>query len=214
MAETVAAYLRTRLGPGRFAPLAIGLVAASLAGEPWPGAGAMARRLMLAVSLLVAFRVWDDLADRDRDAARHPARVLVTAPTLAPFVALAAGAAAASTALILAGPAPGPRLAVALLLGLGLAAWYGPGRRRWPQPIAGYHVVLAKYPVFVYLLSGGPARPLPRGLAMLLVYLALCVHEVWDDPALATAPGARRALRTETAALLTLALLAAWEIVT
>jgi hypothetical protein len=189
---------------------------ASLAGGPLPAPETLPRQVLLAASLLLQFRVWDDLADRERDRLRDPARVLTRAPSLAPFHALLGAAAVVAVCLLWAGPGPARRLAVYAVLVLGLALWYGRGRHRWPQPVLGYHVVLAKYPVFVYLLGPAPARPLPRLLAMLAVYLALCVYEVLHDPDVARVPGARPALRAEAAALVVvsvvLALSAPWEV--
>jgi 4-hydroxybenzoate polyprenyltransferase len=212
----LAAYLRTRLPASRFGPLAVGLVLAALAGGPAPGPGRLAWQAVLAASLLLQFRVWDDLADRERDRRRHPRRVLVTARSLGPFHALGGAAAGAGLLLLAAGPDPGRRLAVYGLLVLALALWYGAGRRRWSQPVLGYHVLLAKYPVFAYLLGGAPARPLPRLLAMLSLYLGLCVYEVLHDAEVARAPGARGALGAELAALVAtagfLALSLSWEV--
>jgi len=201
MRSELADYLRTRLPPSRFGPLGLGLVLAALAGGPAPGAGSSLWQLALAASLLLQFRVWDDLADRERDRRRHPRRVLVTARRLGRFQMLRALAAGAAVLLVAVGPDPGRRLAAYGLLVLALALWYGHGRRRWRQPVLGYHIVLAKYPVFVYLLSASSARPLPRLLAMLSVYLALCVYEVLHDAEVARAPGARGALGADLAAL-------------
>jgi 4-hydroxybenzoate polyprenyltransferase len=215
-ASLAVAYVRTRLPAARFGPLALALVLASLAGEPIPGPGALLRRLVLAASLILQFRIWDDLADRERDRQRHPDRILPAARGLEPFHALWGGASALTVGLLATGPWPARRLAVYGALGLGLGAWYLAGRARWTQPVLHYHVVLAKYPVFVYLLGGDTARPLPRLLAALAVYLALCAWEVIHDPEAARAPGARSALRAEVAALVTasavLALSLWWEV--
>ena len=215
-ASPAAAYLRTRFPASRFGPLALALVLASFAGEAVPGAGNLLRRLVLAACLIVQFRIWDDLADRERDRRRHPGRVLVAVRRLGPFHAIWGAAAAAAAGLLAAGPWPAWRVPVYGLLGLGLGVWYGAGRGWWPQPLLHYHVVLVKYPVFVYLLGGDAARPLPRILAAVAVYLTLCAYEAVHDPEAARAPGARGALRAEVAALVTasvvLALSLLWEV--
>ena len=198
-----ASYLRTRLPASRFGPLVIALVLASLAGESVPALGTLLRRFLLVTSLIVQFRIWDDLADRQRDRARHPERILTATRRLGPFLGLWVVAAGVAVALLTAEPWPAWRLSVYGFLGLVLSVWYTAGRHRWTQPVLHYHVVLAKYPVFVYLLGGGAARPIPRVLAALSVYLALCAYEVLHDPETAGVPGARRALRAEVAALLT-----------
>jgi 4-hydroxybenzoate polyprenyltransferase len=202
-ASLAASYLTTRLPASRFGPLAIALVLASLTGESVPTLGTLLQRLLLATSLIVQFRIWDDLADRQRDRDRHPERILPAARRLGPFHGLWVVAAAAAGALLALGPCPAWRLSVYGLFGLALGLWYTAGRRRWTQSLLHYHVVLAKYPVFVYLIGGGTARPLPRVLAALSVYLALCAYEVLHDPETAGVPGARRALQAEVAALLT-----------
>jgi len=215
-ADLAAAYLRTRLPPSRFGPLAIALVLASFAGCPVPSRGTLLRQLLLAASLILQFRIWDDLADRERDRQRHPDRLLAATGRLGPFHALWGAAAAASVALLAAGPWPAWRLLAWGFLGLALGVWYAAGRWRWSQPVLHYHVVLAKYPVFVYLLGGETARSLPRLLAALSVYLALCAYEVLHDPETARAPGAQRALRAEVAGLVTasavLAVSLVWEV--
>jgi 4-hydroxybenzoate polyprenyltransferase len=189
--------------------LGAGLVGLGLVGGTPPGWPGLARRAALVTALLVQFRVWDDLADRERDRRRHADRALPAASRLGPFHALWGAAAGASAALLAAGPAAGTRLAGYGLLGLGLALWYARGARRWTWPVLGYHVVLAKYPVFVYLLGGDVMRPAPRLLAMLASYLALCVYEVLHDPETARAAGARCALRVEAGALVSVATLLA-----
>ncbi len=215
-ASLASAYVRTRLPASRLGPLVIALLLASLAGEPVPGLATLLRRIGLAVSLVLQCRIWDDLVDRERDRQRHPDRVLVSAGRLESIHALLGAAVAASVALLAWGPHPAPRLLVWGLLALGLGLWYGAGRRRWPHPVVHYHVVLAKYPVFVYLLGGATGRPLPRLSAALSVYFALCVYEVLHDPETTAAPGARRALRMAVVGLLAASVLLAaslvWEV--
>jgi hypothetical protein len=74
--------------------------------------------------LVLAFRVWDDLADRERDAAEHPGRVMVASGRVGPFVVL--GVILAVGALVpIALAADAPRRIAALVLAVGgLAIWY------------------------------------------------------------------------------------------
>jgi 4-hydroxybenzoate polyprenyltransferase len=203
VASPAAAYLQTRLPASRFGPLVVALVLASVAGESVPTPGTLLRRFVLVTSLIVQFRIWDDLADRQRDRSRHPERILPAASRAGPFHGLWIVAAGATVALLALGPWPAWRLSVYGLLALTLGIWYASGRHRWTQPVLNYHVVLAKYPVFVCLIGGVAARTAPRLLAALSVYLALCAYEVLHDPETAEAPGARRALRAELVALMT-----------
>src|SRR5262249_19610484 len=186
--------------------LALGLVVASLAGDSLPGVGALVRRVGLAVSLLLQFRIWDDLTDRERDRQRHPERILACARALGPVQRLGGAAAAASVALLATGPEPVWRLAVYAVLVLGLHGWYTVSRRVWTAPLLHYHLILAKYPVFVWLLGGDTTRPLPRLLAALAVYFALCAYEVLHDPDTAAIPGARWALHAELVALVAISI--------
>jgi hypothetical protein len=133
-----------------------------------------------AILLLAQFRLWDDLADRHQDRAMQPARVLVRAAHVRPFVILCMVLGLANT--ILAGVAGRGvnGLAALLLLDAAAAAWYAwrPVRRTPASDL----VRLAKYPWFVIVLAAG--SPAPRShllLAALGVYAAACAYELWHD---------------------------------
>ena len=80
------AYARERLATGPVL-LAVSLVVvAVLAGRGWPGGFAFATDLALALALVMTFRIWDDLMDRERDRMKHPDRVVVRASSIAPLV--------------------------------------------------------------------------------------------------------------------------------
>src|SRR5262249_14602551 len=133
---------------------------------------------------------WDDLADLPRDRHRHPARVLCRVTRLGPFRGLLAVTALLGVGLLSLHAGAGHRTVALGLLGSGLAGWYGWLRDLWPHPLVGYHVVLAKYPVFVYLLSPAPAGASSGfswrlGVAMVIVYLCLAIDEALHDPELA-----------------------------
>jgi hypothetical protein len=189
------AWGRERFQLRRFGPLALVLALAASAGAGRPRVERLGRDALLALLLLLQFRLWDDLADLPWDRVDHPARVLCRAATHGPFRAAIVGFAGAS-ALLLARPS-GHRQPPALagLLGFaalnaGFFAWYaGPGRRHSGTAL-GAHIVILKYPAFVALLRGSD-RPADAafGLACAGVYLALCAHEHLDDERLR---GARR----------------------
>jgi 4-hydroxybenzoate polyprenyltransferase len=175
----VLAWARERTRPSRFAVLALAVAAAGATGAPWPGAPAFLGRAALALVLVLALRLLDDLVDLHRDRAQHPARVLPRAPSPRPFVvALASTLALGGAALALLGPM---RLAGLALLVLLLGGWYALGTRRpWPHAL----VLLAKYPALALLVGAPDAAPGPRALALGLLYAALVAHERATDPAL------------------------------
>jgi len=85
MARPFAAYLAERFRPAVFAPAIARHAGLALwAAEAGPTAARLAGAAGLAALLLLQFRLWDDLEDRDRDRVAHPERVLVLAPP-APF---------------------------------------------------------------------------------------------------------------------------------
>jgi len=198
-ANTLSAYRRERFPAGIFLPLAVALAGAAVLASGPVSALAFALHVLLAGSLLFQFRLWDDLADRAHDRVTHPDRVLVRSESVAPFRLLLLVSAAGNLFALLLWH--GLAIQLVVLLGLNAAGcvWYRLLRPWLPGPILGYHVVLLKYPAFVFLL-GTPAPALP--LAMVLVYLGLCVYEVLHDGRLRAVPGARAALAVETVALL------------
>ncbi|HSN14795.1 MAG TPA: hypothetical protein VLT61_09200, partial [Anaeromyxobacteraceae bacterium] len=161
--------------------LALALLVGAAAGPP-SGARDAARTLTLALGLLLQFRLWDDLADRERDAREHPERVLARArrPRAFRLALLACGA--CNAALVAAGPKPLEALAaLALLTGLYLA-WYAGLRDRVQAPLLSAHLQVVKYGAFVLIASGWPLRPGPRtALGAAIVWLSFCAHELLHD---------------------------------
>jgi hypothetical protein len=207
-AADVLAYLRSRFPARLSGPLAVFLGTAALATGPHPSPAAVLLTTALAGSLVLQFRLWDDLADLPQDRRRHPDRILSRARTTRPFRRLLAATVALNVGLLAVRPGAGPRLVALGLLGAALGVWYGRLREIWPHPVLAYHVVLAKYPVFVCLLSapGGSVRRLV--VAMALVYLCVGVYEALHDPALARAPAVPGVLILEMAGLVAVSALA------
>src|SRR5262245_21670264 len=118
--DMFAAYLVERFKPGIFGPAAALHTAAAV----WAvGTGVdsttIAATLGLAVTLLLQFRLWDDLEDLEHDRRSHPARVLVRADP-APFrLACVVLGAANILALMIAGS----RAAAGSLAVLDLCFW-------------------------------------------------------------------------------------------
>jgi 4-hydroxybenzoate polyprenyltransferase len=184
------------------------IVALAASAGSRPSARTFAADLGLALLLVAAFRVWDDLADRGRDGGTHPERVLVRARSVRPAVLLCVALGAAAAAWI--ATRDGAALALALLLALGGCAawWYA---RRGPRTTFGDHLLLAKYPLFVVIVAGArlAAHPGRVLLAAAVVYLGACVYETWHDRA---TPAAASRLLVASEALLLVVLLAALSI--
>jgi hypothetical protein len=108
---------------------------------------------LLSTALVLHFRLWDDVEDCERDAAWHPARVMVRAGRrvfMVPLLVLTAAA------IAVAGVTGGPRT-IAVIVAIDLATWaaYGLVRPAIPDAFWRYGVLLLKYPAF--LLAGGVA---------------------------------------------------------
>lgn len=192
--EDILAYRRTRLPARLYLPLALLLCVASWWAMMPSGVVVALMDLLLVGSLLVQFRLWDDLADRMRDRQNHPERLLARTNRVGPFVGLLVVLSGSNLVwLVLSRPVTA--FVVLLTLDAGFAAWYGGLRERWPGVVLQYHVLLSKYPVFVYLV--GAARPAPwtttRLCLLLVIYLGLCIREIHSDPGLRSARGWLRA---------------------
>jgi hypothetical protein len=188
------AYLRERYPLPRFLPLAVFLATAGQAGaSAWEPVG-LARGVLLALGLVLQFRLWDDLESLPEDRLEHPGRVLCQARSLTPFLVLLGATAALNTALLL--HAPLALLGYAALCALGLA-WY-----RWLAPrlsrgALAAHGLLLKYPAFVMLLHSASSEGVLPVLVPGLVYLCFCAHELLHDQRLLSRPGMPRLLQAE-----------------
>ena len=203
--ELILAWLRERYPLRTFAPLAVLLAAASVATSDGSTTGfsAVAWSAALALLLVLAFRLWDDLEDVPSDRIEHPRRVLPNAASRAPFVALLGVASAGAAAGVFARPAAMPRLATAVAGCAALFLWYRYRAVVGADASVNAHVVLLKYPLIAWLVTpGGHDREWTAVLAPLaLVYLALCVHEALHDPRIRRAPRVRRVIAIESALL-------------
>lgn len=180
------------------------------AARPSTGARDVARTLALALGLLLQFRLWDDLADRERDAREHPERVLARAVRLRAFRLALLACGACNAALAAAGPRPLEALgALALLTGL-YVAWYAGLRDRVREPLAAAHLQVVKYGAFVLIASGWPLRPGSRtALGAAIVWLSFCAYELLHDERLRARREAPAVLALDAALLLSTAGVAA-----
>jgi hypothetical protein len=172
------AYWIERFRPVLFVPAAILVAAASRAGIEADLTSWMID-IFCALLLLGQFRLWDDLADRGRDRAAHPSRVLVRAARVAPFVATCL--ILATLNVVLAAWLRGASAAAAVgALDIAAAAWYRwrPARRTAATDL----ILLSKYPALVLSLAVGSTASLSAlVLSAAAIYGLACAFEIWHD---------------------------------
>jgi 4-hydroxybenzoate polyprenyltransferase len=137
-----------------------------------------------ALGLTLAFRVWDDLEDREVDRARHPSRVIASAPTTAPLYALGCALMSAAIISLLAEPFALRRLAALSMAAAILSIWYGARPRDERHHAVAEHVLAIKYPLIAYVVAPDfPADAVTLRIAIVLavVYVLICVYEYADD---------------------------------
>ena len=177
MTRLFAAYLGERFRPAVFVPA----TALHLLLALWASGAEPTARLLpaagLAALLLLQFRLWDDLEDRDRDGRTHPERVLVLAPPV-PFRRALVGIGLANLAALAAAPsALAPLGLVALDVAFGAAYRL---RAKLSDRVWRFGVLLVKYPVFVALLAAAAGTPpaFRLAVAMAVMYAAAASYEV------------------------------------
>jgi hypothetical protein len=143
---------------------------------------AAAESIGLVFALVLLFRVWDDLADREEDRVRAPQRVLARVESVAPLLGLMAALACASIALLVIRERFSD-IALLIVTAAGLATWYGIRARLGANPLANAHALLLKYPLIALIATPAATRPQPAPMiaALSALYLGLCVREMLDD---------------------------------
>jgi 4-hydroxybenzoate polyprenyltransferase len=201
------AYVAERLPIGLMLPVA-GLLALAAGGGEWQPGGTFAADAGLALLLVAQFRVWDDLADRERDARAHPHRTLVTAASVMPVVLLCVGLAIVSVTWVAIRDGLTSSVAILFAVNGALAVLYA---RRRSRTSTADHVLLAKYPAVVLITAG--VRVETHSVAVLLaaaaVYLGACLYEAWHDR---TSPAMSNRLLVASEALLLVITLVALSI--
>ena len=181
--ELVGAYLVERARLAMFVPLALLIAATAWLAAPRgdESVASFVARAAQAFLFVLAFRVWDDLEDRARDATRHPERVAVRANRPLPLVGLSVLLAATGLLSFFGTSTPTARLAILAGIALGLAAWYHV-RPAEPSRLAGM-VVLAKYPAIAIALAPGLGELSAERAAMAAgaLYAVACMTEYVDD---------------------------------
>jgi 4-hydroxybenzoate polyprenyltransferase len=171
-------YARERLTPGRLLPAVLLVVLTTLIGRGWAGGMPIATATAAAFGLVIAFRIWDDLIDRERDRARHPERVVVRASSTKPLAAAALIVGLAAAILVELTRGWGSLALLAGYTGI-LAASYSAGG---PRHAAREWILLLKYGVFTLALIGMPAGLTTRGLlSAAAAFAAACVYEWLHD---------------------------------
>jgi hypothetical protein len=191
--KLIYAYWRERYPVSIFLPLAILIAAAgTAAGGSLPTVRGVVTGCVLAYTLILVFRIADDLADLGSDRLRHPQRVLVQASSVTPIVVLALVIAVGDILLMLSQPRPAARIAVFAAISLFLALWYHRRARLRAGPLAGAHILLIKYPVISLLTCANwEGLALHTALPALgAIYLALCIYEQVHDRTVRESRGA------------------------
>jgi len=151
---------------------------------------------MASVLLLLQFRIWDDLGDRNHDAAHHPDRVLSRCHRVSAFYVLLAFIGLSNwIVLLLLGHSTIPFLLVCAAASF----WYTHVDGALRRGIAGRHVLLLKYPVFVWLIA--PSHPPELISSMAIVYLSGAIYELLHDREIRSRPQARLLVAIEVCAL-------------
>jgi len=208
--KLIYAYWRERYPVSVFLPFSILIAAAGAVAEgSLPNARDALTGCVLAYTLVLIFRISDDLADLSSDRLRHPDRVLVQASSVTPIIVFALLIAAGDILLVLSQPHSGARIAVFFALSLFLGIWYHWRARFHAGPLLSAHVVLIKYPVISLLtcahwdkLSQHTALP-----AFGTIYLGLCIYEQIHDRVVRESRGAQWIFTAEVVLLAGLPLL-------
>ena len=202
-------YQKTRIPWVIFAPLALFLCVASATGR-WPfDAAAWCLNWVMALCMIVQFRLWDDLSDVESDRLIHPGRVLCQTKSHQIFWVILGLLLIVNTVLI-ASFKSYHSLGVFLILNVSYFIWYSIPRKVTSNMVLSHSIVLAKYPVFVFLLNGShsDARAgLPLGYGMVVTFLCFCAYELQHDQRLRAKRHATVLLACEFSALLFVATL-------
>ena len=176
---TVALYLRERVRIAVFVPAIALLTGLALwAAAPADLLPAAMRAVTVIAIVVLQFRVWDDLEDRDADTRAHPERVLARLPA-GPIRALAW---VLGVAGVVALAVQGAWASTASLAALDLSFWtaYRHVRPLVPARVWQYQILLLKYPALVAIgalacrPSPAPGRMLSAGL---LAYAGAVAYE-------------------------------------
>lgn len=208
--KLILAYWRERYPVSVFLPFTILIAGAGIAaGGSLPTVRDTMIGGVLAYTLVLVFRIEDDLVDLDSDRLRHPGRVLVQASSVSPIVVLALVIAAGDIMIILCQPRPAVRLSVFAAISLFLVLWHFLRARLRAGPLVNAHVLLIKYPVISLLTCPSwDSLTLHTALPSFgTIYLALCIYEQVHDRAVRESRGGTWIFAAEVGLLVCLPLL-------
>jgi hypothetical protein len=182
MIEAFAGYLRERFKLRVFGVATAAHAAAALwVAGTGPTLKSTSIALGLTVLLLLQFRLWDDLEDRERDRVSHPDRRLARSDP-SPFRLICRVLAIVNLVLVVATGSP---TAAGALVGLDLFFWlaYGQVRSRLSERSWRFQILLLKYPVFVALVAAafGPVPTWRLLAASGIIYICACAYESLHD---------------------------------
>ena len=167
------------LSPFIPAALLLALVAA------WPGSpnttGVLLGWLVFVPFMLLALaqlRLWDDLADRERDRRDHPDRILCDVNP-APYAITVALLAGSNLWLLLAFGAHTSALRFAAM-NIAVACYYA--LRPKTRTANSDALLLTKYPALVLVLAPITTDPFAVGVVVMATYAAAFAYEMWHDP--------------------------------
>jgi len=167
------AYARERIAVPRVPALALFLAAAGFLVEPARGAADAALRVALLALLVVQFRLWADIADRDFERARHPGRVLARHRGRASaFLFVLAALTVPIVALLSALDDSARRIVAYGVLALAFAVVYG-SRTSSHGRVMRKAWLLLQYPAFVLLAVPQPSTPHALVAAAVVYLLAM-----------------------------------------
>jgi 4-hydroxybenzoate polyprenyltransferase len=211
--KLIHAYWRERYPISIFLPFAILIATAGIAaGGSLPSIRDAGIGCVLAYTLVLVFRIVDDLVDLSSDRLRHPQRVLVQASqtsSVTPVVVLGIVVAAGDIMMLLWQERPVERLALFAALSLFLVIWYFLRAYLGAGPLASAHVILVKYPVIALLTCASWANlTLSTALPSFgTVYLGMCIYEQVHDRAVRESRGGTWIFAAEVGLLVCLPLL-------
>ena len=200
-------YIKTRFPVSLYMPCAAFLVIAGIAGGRILRPTDIVLTYVFALTLLLQFRLLDDLSDIANDRRIYPQRVLVQAESLLPFYVLFCICLLANFVLVAVQTGPKHRLVVLLLLNAAALLLHYGLRDILTGKILRYHIIIVKYPLFVFLLSGDVWKSRHLLLAIAVVYLCFSIYEALHDKSLHTTPGAANSLLIEIGALFAVSML-------
>ena len=170
-------YRRERLPLRLVLTVSLLLAAAAAIAVSSYGWTALLWNLVLAALMFVQFRIWDDLADIERDRDEFPGRVLCNVSQRTPFWFAVVGFFMTAGLGILCLKSQVSAITFGALNMLFLL-WYHAIRRFFGR-LLNVIAVLAKYPAFVFVIADAPIQYRARTATIVsVVYVGACLYEV------------------------------------